>query len=241
MRRLYLYILLCTALLAACQQEQLSPTVGEAVLELDLQRLGRPMLTTRAVDDDLVVDILKDGTLYNDMHYAPGTVPSRIVLEPGNFVLRAYTDNQTTWAAANDGRGEAAYYAETSFTMEDDMVFRLKLDVPMTNYAVGLQLPDLFNNLFSAYTFTLQSGTRTVTITEGQKAYFSVADAGFSYALRATNIDGVAHAHSAIDFTDVEAGKCFTIRYSYDSSATSGGVDIVITDDMEPNDTNINL
>ncbi len=230
---------MCAAVLAACQQEtDIKP--AKATLELELTRAGRPVMATRAADDDLAIDILDDeGTLIQ--HYDPATVPTKIVLAPGAFKLRAYTDNQATWPTANDGKGEGCYYAETEFSLEQDMVFRLKLDVPMTNYAVGLDLPDNFGLLFSNYTFTLASGARTITINEGQKAYFDTADAAFTYALRATNIDGVTHAHSAIEFPDIEPGKLFTIRYRYDSDATSGGVDIVITDDMETDNTDIHL
>ena len=229
---------MCIALLTSCQQDDMTTATG--VLELELTRAGRPAVATRAVDDDLTVDILDDeGTLLN--HYTPGTVPEKILLMKGSFRLRAYTDNQTTWQTANGGKGEGCYYAETSFSMDEDMVFRLKLDVPMTNYAVGLKLPQHFTSLFRTYTFTLTSGTRSVNIAEGEKAYFSLADGGFTYALRATNIDGNTHSHSAIEFPDVEAGKLFTIRYSYDSDATSGGVDIVITDDMETDNSEINL
>ena len=237
-----IYILLSILLLTACQQDQLSPSVGGAVLELDLQRFGRPsMSVTRAVDEVLAVDVIKDGALYNDMHYAPGTVPQKLFLEPGTFTIRAYSDNQETWKTENDGKGAACYYTETTVEMEEDMIIRLAVEVPMTNYAVGLQLPEYFNNLFRSYTFTLKSGGRTTAIKEGERAYFDVADGGFTYALRATNTDGNTHSHSAIEFPDVEAGKLFTLRYSYDSDATTGGVDIEITDDMETDDTNVNL
>lgn len=230
---------MCIVMLTGCQQQD-DMTLATGVLELELSRAGHPAVATRAVDDDLCVDILDDeGTLLN--HYAAGTVPAKIVLAPGNFVLRAYTDNQTSWPTANSGKGTACYYAETTFSMENDMVFRMRLDVPMTNYAVSLALPEHFHELFSSYTFTLHSGTRTVTINEGEKAYFAVAEGGFSYALRATNTDNVTHSHSAIDFPDIEAGKVFTVSYSYDSNATSGGVDIIITDDMETENTDISL
>lgn len=240
MKRL-LYIILGIVLLTACQQDEL-PTKGQgsAVLELDLLRAGRPTMTTRAVDADLAVAIYKQGGIPY-VQYAAGEVPKKIVLEPGIFKVIAYTENQDTWQTANGGKGAACYYAETSVEMENDMVVRLALEVPMTNYAVGLELPEHFTELFRSYTFTLRSGSRTTAIQQGEKAYFDVADGGFSYALRATNTDGKTNSHSAIDFPDVEAGKLFTLRYSYDSDATSGGVDIVITDDMETDDTNVTL
>ena len=240
MRRL-LYMLLSLTLLAACQQDELQTVQDEAVLLLDLERMGRPtMAVTRACDADLAVDILDaDRALYR--HYDAGSVPQKIVLEPGTFVIQAYTDNQTTWTDANEGKGEPCYFQEVSVEMEYDMVKRLQMSVPMTNYAVGLQLPALWDNLFRSYTFRLKSGGRTVVIRQGERAYFDVSDGGFSYALSATNTDGRTSSHSAIPITDIEAGKLYTLRYSYDSDATTGGVDIVITDDMETDDNNVNL
>ena len=231
MRRL-LYIILSIALLTGCQQDELPIVQGEAVLLLDLERMGRPMMgVTRACDEDLAVDILDaDKVLYR--HYAAGSVPQKIVLRSGTFYIQAYTNNQDTWKTANEGKGEPCYFQETTVELEDDMVKRLQMRVPMTNYAVGLQLPDFWDNLFRSYTFRLKSGSRTVVIRQGERAYFDIADSGFSYALSATNTDGRTSSHSAINYTDIESGKCYTIRYSYDSDATTGGVDIVITDDI---------
>jgi len=240
MRRL-LYILLCLTLLTACRQDELLEMQGEAVLELDLQRIGRPTMgVTRACDDDLAIDIL-DADRAPYRHYDAGRVPQKIVLAPGTFYIQAYTANQDTWKTANEGLGEACYFQETSVTLELDMVKRLQMRVPMTNYAVGLQLPDLWDNLFRSYTFRLKSGSRTVVIKQGERAYFDVADGGFSYALSATNTDGRTSSHSAINFTEIEAGKLFTLFYHYDSDANTGGIDIVITDDMTTDDNPINL
>lgn len=240
MRRL-LYIFLCLTLLTACRQDELPEAQGEAVLELDLQRIGGPTMgVTRAIDDDLAIDILDaDRVLYR--HYNAGSVPKKIVLAPGSFIIQAYTTNQNTWKTANEGLGEACYFQETSVVLEYDMVKRLQMRVPMTNYAVGLKLPDLWDTLFRSYTFRLKSGNRTVVIKEGERAYFDMADGGFSYSLSATNTDGRTSSHSAINFTDIAAGKLFTLCYHYDSDANTGGIDIVITDDMQTNDNPINL
>lgn len=234
-----IYILLSIVLFTACQQDELAPTDGKAVLELDLLLNGRPQMeVSRACDADLVVDILdEDRVLYR--HYDAGSVPQKIVLEPGTFYIQAYTDNQENWKLANDGKGEACYFQETSVEMEYDMVKRLQMRVPMTNYAVGLQLPDLWDMLFNAYTFRLKSGGRTVVIRQGEHSYFDLADGGFSYALSATNTDGRTSSHSAISYTEVEAGKLYTLSYHYDSDANSGGIDIVI-DDMTIDNNPIN-
>lgn len=241
---------MCSLFLVACQQEEVEMQLGQALLELDLLRAGRPVIATRSVADGLAVSILDaNGQVYTNSkgercQFDAGSVPDKIVLDPGTFTVRAYSPNQDSWKTKNSGKGEGCYFAETTVVMEYDAVTRLKLDVPLTNYAVGLQLPDMFDILFNpnsnpfpgSYTFTLKSGGRTVTIKEGERAYFDVADGGFSYALEATNNDGKTSRHSAINFTDVSAGKLFTVKYNYSTDTNTGGVVIVITDDMEDDD-----
>lgn len=248
MKRLYIYIIMCCLFLTACQQELPDNLKGESFLELDLLRAGKPLVATRAEVSDLTVTILReDRTVYKS--FTADALPDKIVLEPGNFIVQAYTDNQNSWKTAASGKGEGCYFAEATVVMEYDAVTRLKLDVPMTNYAVGLQLPDMFDILFNpdskpfpnSYIFTLKSGERTVTIKEGERAYFDVADGGFSYALEATNNDGKTSRHSAIDFTEVLAGKLFTVKYNYSTDTNTGGVVIVITDDMEDDDNDVHL
>jgi len=254
MKRL-IYLILCIIGLASCQQETIAPTTGKAVLELDLLRAGRPVVSTRSVDDGLEVKIYKQNDAgefveYNYEKHLDGTKTDYvIVLEPGTFKVTAYSPNQDSWKTENDGKGAGCYYAETTVEMEYDAVTRLTLDVPMTNYAVGLELPELFDVLFNpdstpfpnSYTFTLKSGDRTVTIKEGEKAYFDVADGGFSYALKATNNDDKTSQHSAIEYTDIAAGKLFTVKYNYSTDSQTGGVVIVITDDMEDDDNDVHL
>ena len=229
--------------LTACQQEEtLVPTSGRGgMLELDLLRGGRPVVSTRAVDSDLAVQILDENG--NEVfNWSASNVPHPIQFEKaGTYTLKAFTENQDNWQTENAGRGAGCYYAETQVEIVEDSIVRLTLDVPMTNYAVSLKLPELFYEpdsarLFKSYTFTLKSGSRTVTIKEGEKAYFDV-NHGFTYALKATNIDGKASQHSAIEYPySVEAGKLYTVRYSYSSDATKGGADVEVTDDMEDED-----
>lgn len=239
--RKILYILISGLLAVSCQQEFIPERAsGECVLELNLSRTNRPDATTRAVDEDLAVSILTNGSLYK--YYPAGEVPDKIVLdilegEKKAFVVQAYTDNQDTWQSANNGKGEGCYFAEQTIELRYDEFKRLDMSVPMTNYAVSLELPPLFDVLFPHYTFNLTSGNRNISIQQKEKAYFDIKDGGFSYALQATNMDGATHSHSPIRFTDVQSGKLFLLKYNYDSDATSGGIEIEITLDMNTEET----
>jgi hypothetical protein len=105
--------------------------------------------------------------------------------------------------------------------MEADHATRLTMVVPMTNYAVGLELPELFDELFDSYQFTLKNGSREVAIREGEEAYFSVSDGGFTYALSTVNADGVSNAHAPTEITSVQSGKKYLISYDYGLRAVS--------------------
>ncbi len=208
-----LYILLGVITLSACQQ-YVQHGQEECILELSVARADMPVVATRAIDEDLAITIFDDkGNEF--LSYPAGEVPSKIIMKPGLFAVRAYTDNQNTWHTANDGKGEGCYYASQLVQMEADYQTRLTMSVPMTNYAVGVELPDLFDELFTSYQLALKSGSRETIIREGEKAYFSVADGGFTYTLSATNTDGVTYSYSPKSLTDVQIGKCYLLTYSY--------------------------
>lgn len=235
-----LYTILSILTLVACRQSGYLEQGGECVLELEVSRADKPVVASRAVEEDLAVTVL-DANGEEYLYFPAGAVPKKIVLEPGVFTVCAHTENLTTWHTANDGKGEPCYFAGQRVELEYDHRTRISISVPMINYAVGVELPDLFDNLFGSYRFTLKSGSREVAVREGEKAYFDLSDGGFFYTLSATNADGVSHTHSPVWFFDVQGGKHYLLRYHYDSDATSGGVDIEITDDMGTDDTYIDL
>lgn len=242
-----LYILICILCLTACQNSEQAPEVKTGTLALDLYPGPRPTVKTRAgVDDVLAIRITrKDGNNFADgrqhIDYPAGNVPKLLVLEEGTFLIHVYSENQDTWRTENEGKGNACYLGDTEVTVAYDSTSYCNYEVPMTNYAVTLTLPELFHDLFSAYTFTVTSGNRTVSLREGEKAFFSPYDAGFTYRFSATNIDGDEHRASAILYTDVQRGKLYNLRYSFASGNTSGGIDIDITDNTITIDTDIEL
>ena len=234
--------MIAACLASSCSQEEMVPaaeSTGTLVLQVSTSSL--PQVSTRAVDADLTVELRNaDGSLYKK--YLPGQTPDKILLVAGKgYTVRAYTDNQSDWQTANSGKGAACFFGETTVQVAEDETVYCTYQVPMTNYAVTLTLPDLFDQLFKRYSFLLTSSGRTdVVIREGEKAYFE-AGTGFTYKLTATNNDNKTSSHSAISFPDTEAGKLYNIKYIYGSDLNQGGIDIEITDNEEHEDVDINL
>ena len=216
---LLLPVVLC--LFCACSQDEDNAMgSGRATLALDVVRGNVPQIASRAVDAGLAVKMLySDGTVYKA--FTAGNVPSKIDLEPGvTYTLVAYSDNQDNWTTANNGLGEACYYATTEVCAGEDETAYCTLQVPMTNYAVTLSLHELFPTLFPSYTFTLTSGSRTLQLNEGEKAYFSTEDGGFTYTFQATNLDGETFSHEVRRVSDVQHGMLYNVRYGYSSDSS---------------------
>lgn len=238
---IYILFVYACVVLAACQSEDFfDQTEYTATLDLTLSRGPLPSMAQRSVAEGLAVQLVNpDGTIYRE--YAAGAVPDKITLVADVvYTLRAYSENQTTWQTANDGKGEACYYGTTTVSASADEVKRLTYAVPMTNYAITLTLPELFDELFKSYTFALSSTGRNVTIHEGEKAYFAVPEP-FGYRLTATNTDDKTSQHSLLEVSDVVAGKLYNIHYLYATSTTSGGIDIEITDNTDHEDIDIKI
>lgn len=231
---IYIIAALLSALTSGCssQDDALQPQ-GSGTLSLQLHRVGC-VAETRAVSNELAVTIVgAEGPVAT---FAPGQVPDRIKLEPGSYELFAYTDNQETWEQDNEGRGSACHWGSTAFTITYDNVTYVNMQVPMTNYAVALSLPPLFEQLFVSHSLKLSCDGRTTSIRQGEKAYFDPAKGGFSYMLTATNNDQVTHSTATVMHREVESGKCYTLTYYYDTESNSGGIDIEIKDDMDAED-----
>ncbi len=236
MSKIQIYILTTIGLLlTACSNETPVPEQGGCELHLNLYRVGVEASQTRAIDNDLALKILDSkGDVY--IQYRAGSVPSKIVLSPGTFTVQAYTENQNTWPQENNGRGAACYYGTCEVEMEFDKVTYANMKVPMTNYAVMLTLPDLFDYYFPTYTFSLKSGFRETEIKHGEKAYFNPQEGGFTYQLTATNTDQVTHHTPPITYSNVENGKLYSMTYYYGTDDNTGGLDIEIRDNMEDED-----
>ncbi len=223
MKRIWLYTI-CLGLvgLFACQQEDL-PSVGEtgflSLENMTVEMANTESISTRAVDNDLYVEISsQDVTPEVTLKYNPGDkIPSKIELEPGNYTLKAYN------AAFNEqsiDKGAAIYYIDNkSFTIEAGKVNYLSVEVPMTNIGVRLALPEGFSNWFKTFSFTISDGNRSVSIANGETAYFSI-DQDISYTLSATNTDNEQKTDSkTIKKDQIAAGTIYVITYVYATNA----------------------
>lgn len=242
MKRIF-FIILAAVFLASCSQEDtVSSGKGTLILRLSRENVPQVASSTRAVSPSLSLQILRpDGSVYQE--YPAGSVPDKVTLEAGVvYTIKAFTSNQQTWQTANDGRGEACYYGETTASAGVDQVTVCSYQVPMTNYAVSFSLPEYFDMLFTSYSFALHTEERDVTLTQADvKAYFSVDDQGFTYQLQATNNDGKTSRHGTVDYSEVSAGKLYNVKYSYASDYNTGGIDIDITDNTEHEDVDIEI
>lgn len=225
---------------ASCSSDIDDGQPSYGTLDLTLSRGPLPSVVQRSVAEGLAVQLVRpDQSVYAE--YAAGEVPDKITLEAGvTYTLRAYSENQSSWQTANGGKGEACYFGTTTVSVGADETVRVNYAVPMTNYAVTLTLPELFNDFFKSYTFVLTSGDRSVTVREGEKAYFAVPQS-FSYRLTATNTDDKTSQHSILEVSDVAAGKLYNIHYIYATDATTGGIDIEITDNSEHENVDIKI
>lgn len=226
MKRIWLYTI-CLGLvgLFACQQEDL-PSVGEtgflSLENMTVEVANTESISTRTVDDDLYVGIWDEAGINQvGETYEPGKVPTKIELEPGNYTLKAYNAaflDQSSWTE-ND-KGAAVYYIDNkSFTIEAGKVNYLSVEVPMTNIGVRLALPEGFSNWFKTYSFTISDGNRSVSIDNGETAYFTI-DQDISYTLSVTNNDDERKTDSkAITKDQIAAGTIYVITYDYATKA----------------------
>lgn len=212
------YILLSLFLLISCQQEDILSEQGKGYLQLTDLSLVSPTIEsvhTRAVDEDLYVEII--GTDVNNT-YEPGTFPSKIELEAGEYTLKAYNE-----AYKNKTSNTPQYYVETTFTIQAEKVTYPTISVPMVNVGISLAtLSDELQELFSDVELSFyKTDEQTVTVLQpGETIYMDYAeDMTFTYTLTATNTDNETFTterktYGNVEGEKVEPGHCYVITYS---------------------------
>lgn len=218
MKRIWLYTI-CLGLvgLFACQQEDL-PSVGDtgflSLENMTVEMANTESISTRAVDNDLYVEISsQDVTPEVTLKYNPGdNIPSKIELGAGRYALKIYNDTTLLDEIP-------VFYKDTIFDIEAGKVNYLSVEVPMINIGVRLALPEGFSNWFKTYSFNVSDGNRSVSIANGETAYFSI-DQEISYTLSVTNTDNEQKTDSkAITKDQIAAGTIYVITYDYATKA----------------------
>ncbi len=238
------FLALVCLLLSSCRQEEMQQG-GKGWLSVQSLSVNGvdvlKALDTRAMDEGLTVNILDtEGNVLQEYTQANAEELRKVVLNAGNYTLRAFSDNYDQ-TYTNSELGDAKYYAEQAFSIEEGKVCLVALSVPMTNFGITLILPDGFQTHFPSYGLTLTSGSRQVVIKEGEMAFFEVGEGKYTYQLAATNTDDEYFQTKVITYMPTEGGKLYKMTYYYGTGDNNGGFDIEIDDDMPDDDVDVPL
>ena len=222
MKKNIVYILLGIFLLASCQQENEIPS-GKGYLSVEGIELQSQVVTevvSRAVDESLTVDLYKGEQFVRTL--TPEEMQNKIELEPAtDYMLKAYSANygeESAWD--NETKGEPIYYKEVPFEVKEGETTSLKIQVPMIDFAVCLDLSNVTGEWLSEYNFTVTSSGRSVSLKDGETVYFPYAEGVFfTYQLDVTNTDSESNTQSGSwgnkDSQTVNINTLYTISYNW--------------------------
>lgn len=219
MKHIITYIIFITSFLISCQKEEFTDIpkgMGALVLEnLSVQTENVNTITTRAVANDLYVEIWQGGSLVAGQVYEPGKMPSKLNLPAGDYQLKTYNQaykDMSSWPKSE--KGNAAFYADKEFKIEEGRVSYFSLEVPMVNIGVSLRLPEGFSDLFSTYHFFAQVGERSVEILNAETAYFPLGKVTCTFSV--VNSDS-ENKTNTFTIDSPKAGTIYEINYDYET------------------------
>lgn len=222
MKKNIVYILLGIFLLASCQQENEIPS-GKGYLSVEGIKLQSQVVTevaSRAVDESMKVDLYKGGQLVRPL--TPEEMQNKIGLDPAtDYMLKVHSANygkESTWD--NKTKGEPVYYKEVPFEVIAGATTPLKVQVPMITFAVCLDMSAVTGDWLQRYTFTVTSGGRSVTLQDGETAYFPYSEGvSFDYQLSVTNSDNESQVRPGSwgteDGETVAQNTVYTVTYNW--------------------------
>lgn len=194
MKKGILYTILSVFLLVSCQQENDTVLSGEGFLSvggIEIQSQTNTEVASRAADDiTWTVELWKGEEMLRQL--SAEDMQDKIELAAADdYMLKVYSPNygaEKNWT--NDEKGEPVYYKEESFSVKQGETTGLKVQVPMITFAVSVNLSDVLGDWLQEYSFTVTSAERTVSLKDGETAYFAHSDGvSFSYELSVTNSD----------------------------------------------------
>lgn len=228
MKRNILYILCGIFLLVGCQQKEVISGVGYmSVSGIEIQSKTITEVASRATDDiTWTVELWKGSEMLRTL--SAGEMQDKIELDAAeDYMLKVYTPNygvEKSWTNAE--KGEPVYYAEVPFVVNQGETTGLKVQVPMITFAVSLDLSKVIGGWLQDYSFTVTSGERVVSLTDGETAYFPYSEGvSFDYELSVTNSDSevnVLKGEWGVEAEEpVNINTVYTVVYNWDTQSLS--------------------
>lgn len=228
MKRNILYILCGIFLLVGCQQKEVISGVGYiSVSGIEIQSKTITEVASRATDDiTWTVELWKGSEMLRTL--STEEMQNKIELDAADdYMLKVYSPNygvEKGWT--NDEKGEPVYYTEVPFVVKQGETTGLKVQVPMITFAVSLDLSKVIGGWLQDYSFTVTSGERVVSLTDGETAYFPYSEGvSFGYELSVTNSDSevnVLKGEWGVEAEEpVNINTVYTVVYNWDTQSLS--------------------
>lgn len=215
-------------MLVGCQQKEVISGVGYiSVSGIEIQSKTITEVASRATDDiTWTVELWKGSEMLRTL--STEEMQNKIELDAAeDYMLKVYTSNygvEKSWTNAE--KGEPVYYAEVPFVVNQGETTGLKVQVPMITFAVSLDLSKVIGGWLQDYSFTVTSGERVVSLTDGETAYFPYSEGvSFGYELSVTNSDSevnVLKGEWGVEAEEpVNINTVYTVVYNWDTQSLS--------------------
>ena len=215
-------------MLVGCQQKEVISGVGYiSVSGIEIQSKTITEVASRATDDiTWTVELWKGSEMLRTL--SAGEMQDKIELDAAeDYMLKVYTPNygvEKGWT--NDEKGEPVYYTEVPFVVKQGETTGLKVQVPTITFAVSLDLSKVIGGWLQDYSFTVTSGERVVSLTDGETAYFPYSEGvSFGYELSVTNSDSevnVLKGEWGVEAEEpVNINTVYTVVYNWDTQSLS--------------------
>lgn len=196
MKSYILSILSLCLLLVGCQQEQLMEQQGTGYLSLEsltVMAVANQPVTRAGLEEGLGFKVL-DANNQEIINYAPnGDYTSQLFeLAAGNYTLEAYNQAYLEGANwSNSEMGEPIRYIRHPFAIETNKTNYLKVEVPMTNFAVCLESVE-GEEFFQKFELVVSVGNRKLWLNKGGVGYFLpvTGNETLTYSISYLNDDG---------------------------------------------------
>lgn len=228
--RINIFFIIILCLFVSCNRRDDIHSLSSGILsvtKIEYESRIFSEVPTRVIDETFVVELWKGGELLREL--TPDEMQNKINLDAAtDYSLKVYSSNygsDISWT--NDMKGEPIYYIEVPFEVEEGKVTGLNIKVPMTNFGVSLNMPEIAGaSWLKGYTFNVTVGERQVELLNGETAYFSYSDGiQFSYVLSMTNTDDETNELDGVwgdsEEESINRNTIYTVTYNWETHSLS--------------------